>query len=85
MVIERLGFFELRQVERLQDVAAVLVLLLRQAVDVDAGGGGMPVSERLLCFAQCKSLDNSMKFFTIFSEPLSLPGLFPPAIWRDLD
>jgi hypothetical protein len=34
-VVERFDIFELRKIERLQDVTAVLVLLLRQAVDVD--------------------------------------------------
>ena len=47
-----LGLFEFREIERLQDVTAVLIFLLRNAIDVDAGGGRMPVAERLLRLAQ---------------------------------
>jgi hypothetical protein len=46
------GFFELREIERRQDLSAVFVPFLCHAVDVDAGGSRVPVAERLLRLAQ---------------------------------
>jgi hypothetical protein len=45
-------FFELREIERCQDLSAVFVPFLCHAVDADAGGSRVPVAERLLCLAQ---------------------------------
>jgi hypothetical protein len=48
MIVKWLGLFEFWAIKRLKDVAAMLVLLLRYVIDVDAGGGCVPVAERLL-------------------------------------